>query len=176
MTHSEFKEVWNRIDRFIEETYAIPVRISDVADANTGDFDGASIQVAYDQDVESALFVLIHLFGHTVQWNISELWRQIGQNSGAGTAKTDEEMQLIYHYERDATRYSLGLLRAVQIEFLDRWASDFWHADWAFLSHFYRTGQKLDVLTLLKPGVGELLTPLPLPQFVPQRFTSRFSF
>ena len=40
--------------------------LGDVLDPNTGDFDGMSIKVDYDQDLETALFVLIHLFGHTV--------------------------------------------------------------------------------------------------------------
>jgi len=58
----------------------------------------------------------------------------------------------------------------------DRWACDWWHADWAFLEHYYRTGEKLDVRTLLRPGEGELLLPLPVPPFSPQRWVSRWSF
>ena len=101
MLDSELKDAFNRVERFIETHYDIPVSICDVLDPNTGDFDGASIQVDYDQDLEMALFVLIHLFGHTVQWNVSDTLRHLGQASQTG-GKSDEELRLIYAYERDA--------------------------------------------------------------------------
>ena len=63
---TDFQEAFNRVELLIENRYGIPVSISDVLDPNTGDFDGVSIKVDYDQDLEVALFVLIHLFGHTV--------------------------------------------------------------------------------------------------------------
>jgi hypothetical protein len=173
---SDFVAIYNRVERYIEERYGIPVSISDVLHPNTGDFDGASIKIDYDQDLEMALFVLIHLFGHTVQWNLSDTLRRLGQHSANARQLSDEELQEIYHYERDATRYSLALLHAAGVFHLDRWVSDFWHADWLFLRHLYRTGEKLDVRTLLQPGAGELLTPLPIPPFTPQRWMSRWSF
>ena len=169
-----FTDAFNRIERHIEDRYQIPVMISDVLDPNTGDFDGSRILVDYDQDIEMALFVVIHLFGHTVQWNLSERYRQIGIESQPG--KSEEELAEIYVYERDATRYSLGLLQEAGISGLDRWISDWWHADWRYLAHFYRTGEKLDVRTLIAPGQGECLTPLPLPPFTPNKWVSRWSF
>lgn len=175
LTDGDFQEAFNRVERYIESRYGIPVSISDVIDPNTGDFDGASIQVDYDQDLEIALFVLIHLFGHTVQWNLSDSLRHLGQRSQIG-GKTEQELIEIYEYERDATRYSLALLHAVGVYHLDRWVSDYFYADWAFLAHFYRTGEKLDVRTLLRPCAGEVLSPLPIPEFLPQRWVSRWSF
>ena len=63
---TDFQEAFNRVELHVETRYGIPVSISDVLDPNTGDFDGCSIKIDYDQDLEVALFVLIHLFGHTV--------------------------------------------------------------------------------------------------------------
>jgi hypothetical protein len=54
--------------------------------------------------------------------------------------------------------------------------SDWWHADWKYLEHFYRTGEKLNFRSLLRPGEGEVLTPLPIPEFTPQKWISRWSF
>ena len=59
---------------------------------------------------------------------------------------------------------------------MDGWASDWWRADFEYLLHFYKTGEKKDVRSLLKPGEGEALAPLPIPKFTPQRFASRWSF
>ncbi len=169
-----FKEAYDRVERRIEDRYQIPVAISDVLDPNTGDFDGMKILIDHDQDLESALFVLIHLFGHTVQWNRSEEYRRLGTDLSIG--KGEEELAKIFSYEKDATRISLQLLHEAGIKDLDRWVSDWWHADWRYLAHYYRTGEKLDFRTLLEPGVGETLTPCPIPEFTPQRWISRWAF
>lgn len=171
---TDFKEAYDRVERRIEERYGIPVSISDVLDPNTGDFDGASIKIDYDQSIESALFVLVHLFGHTVQWDTSAEYRELGRDLTIG--KSDEQLQRIYDYEKNATRYSLQLMHDAGIGDLDRWVSDWWHADWKYLKHYYRSGEKLDFKTLLKPNAGEVLTPLPIPEFQPQRWISRWSF
>lgn len=169
-----FKQAFDAIEARIEHRYGIQVVISDVLDPNTGDFDGERILLDYNQDLEIALFVLIHLFGHTVQWNISEEFRILGQD--LKLEKTEEELKRIYVYEKDATRYSIQLMEEAGVHGLDQWASDWWAADWIFLEHLYRTGEKLDVRTLLRPGQAEKLIPLEIPEFMPQRWCSRWSF
>ena len=171
---TDFQEAFNRVELHVETRYGIPVSISDVLDPNTGDFDGCSIKIDYDQDLEVALFVLIHLFGHTVQWNVSEEYRKLGIDTNPG--KSEEQLQRIYDYERDASRFSLQLLHDAGVHDLDRWVSDWWYADWEYLAHYYRTGEKLDTRALLRPGHGETLTALPIPPFTPQRWVSRWSF
>ncbi len=171
---TDFQEAFNRVELHLEKRYGIPVSISDVLDPNTGDFDGMSIKVDYDQDLETALFVLIHLFGHTVQWNISEEYRLLGIDTSPG--KSEEQLARFYDYERDASRFSLQLLHDAGVHDLDRWVSDWWYADWEYLAHYYRTGEKLDCRALLRPGQGDVLTALPIPPFTPQRWMSRWSF
>lgn len=166
--------IYNRVEHHIEQRYGVPVWIADVVADNNGDVNGAEIKIDFDQEIEIALFVLIHLFGHTVQWNTSETDRQLGLDNTPG--KSEEELARIGIYERDATRYSLSLLHDLNIHHLDRWVSDWWYADWRYLQHFYRTGQKLHAPSLLLPGEGALLTPLPIPSFQPQRYVSRWSF
>ena len=169
-----FKAAYDAVERRIEARYGVPVSISDVLDPNTGDFDGMRIQVDFDQDLESALFVLVHLFGHTVQWNVSEEYRQLGQDATPG--KSDAMLARFYDYEKNATRYSLKLMHEAGVLDLDRWVSDWWHADWKYLKHFYKTGEKLDFKALLKPNEGELLTELDIPEFKPTQWVSRWSF
>jgi hypothetical protein len=175
MTQAQFdyQAVYNRVVPIVEGKYGIEVTISDVVDPNTGDFDGERILLDYDQDLEVALFVLVHLFGHTVQWNVSEKWRSLGLNVAKG--KTEEEMRDIHEYEQGATRLGVQLLHEAGVADMDGWASDWWRADFEYLVHFYNTGEKLDVRSLLKRG-GEALSPLPIPRFTPQKFGSRWSF
>lgn len=169
----DYRAAYNQIIPVIEKKYGVEVMISDVVDPNTGDFDGQTILIDYDQDLEVALFVLIHLFGHTVQWNVSDEYRALGLNVAVG--KTAEEMAAITEYERGATQLGIALLHEAGVRHLDGWASDWWRADFEYLVHFYRTGEKKDVRGLLKRG-GEALAPLPIPHFTPTKFASRWSF
>jgi hypothetical protein len=171
---THFKQAYDLVEKRIENRYGIPVSISDVLEPNTGDFDGMRILVDHDQDLESALFVLVHLFGHTVQWNISAEYRALGADLTTG--KGAEVLAKIYDYEKNATRLSLQLMHDCGIKDLDRWVSDWWHADWKYLEHYYKTGEKLDFRALLEPGKGEVLQPLPIPEFTPQKWLSRWSF
>ena len=70
--------VFNQVEKLIESRYGIPVRVGDVYDPFTGDLDGEQIQIDHDIDAEEALFILVHLFGHTVQWSLSERGRTLG--------------------------------------------------------------------------------------------------
>src|SRR5215468_6657584 len=72
------REVFNTLEPYIERRYGVPVIIGDVPDPFTGDLDGSEIHVEYANDVETAVFIIAHLFGHTVQWNMSEYARRIG--------------------------------------------------------------------------------------------------
>lgn len=82
MKHPELTDVFvaafDRLEPYIEKKYGIPVRIRDVPNPFTGDLDGAEIHVDYDVDPETALFIIAHLFGHTVQWNLSSRARTLG--------------------------------------------------------------------------------------------------
>jgi hypothetical protein len=169
----DFQTAYNLIVPVIEKKYGVEVMISDVVDPNTGDFDGQTILIDYNQDLEVALFVLVHLFGHTVQWNISDEYRALGLNVAVG--KTPEEMAAITEYEQGATRMGIALLHEAGVTDMDGWASDWWRADFEYLLHFYKTGEKKDVRSLLKRG-GESLAPLPIPAFTPHKFASRWSF
>ena len=138
----DYKKAYDLVERRIEDRYNIPVSISEVLKPNTGDFDGLRIMVNYDQDLESALFVLVHLFGHTVQWNISAEYRELGTDLSIG--KGEAELARIHDYEKNATRYSLQLMHEAGVKDLDRWVSDWWGADWRYLKHYYQTGEKLE--------------------------------
>ena len=171
---TDFKTAYDRVERHIEDRYQIPVSINDVLDPNTGDFDGMKIEIDYAQELDSAFFVLVHLFGHTVQWNISAEYRELGSDLSIG--KGEDVLAKILAYEQNATRYSMQLMHDVGVKDLDQWVSDYFAADWKYLSHYYRTGEKLDFRKLIEPGKGALLTPLQIPEFKPQKWISRWSF
>ena len=164
-------EVFNLVERHVEDVYGLPVRIRDVPAPFTGDLDGAEIHVDYEESPENALFILCHLFGHTVQWNLSARAREIG--TVIQSNPSPELMAELGEYEEEACRYSLALLHRLGITDLDQWLSDFARCDLAYLTHFYRTGEKRPFLSFWKSG-EPVLEPLEIPPFEPQRWISRW--
>ena len=143
------RHVFDRVERHVEERWNIPVHIADVPNPFTGDLDGEQIIVDYDLEVEDAVFILIHLFGHTVQWNVSRRSREIGLSPPGSQVYTEELLAEIAAYEGEACAYSLQLLHDCGVHDLDAWVSDFAACDSAYLMHLYRTGEKRTVPLVL---------------------------
>jgi hypothetical protein len=164
------REVFNRLERYIEDRYQVPILISDVPDPFTGDLDGAEIQVDYAEDIESALFIIVHLFGHTVQWNTSQAARDIGYRVYPNPS--EEMIQRLREYEHEACQYSLQLFHEAGVHDLDGWLSDYAACDFAYLIDLYRTGKKKPFKSFWKDG-APLLVPRPIPRFEPTRWVAR---
>jgi hypothetical protein len=126
--------------------------------------------VDYDLEIEDAVFILIHLFGHTVQWNVSPRARDIALLRPA--TWTDEQLRAAMDYEHEACGYSLQLLHDAGIHDLDQWISDFAACDCAYLEHFYRTGEKRAFRSFWRDGTA-LVTPLAIPKFQPTQWLTR---
>lgn len=167
---ARFREAFNKIEAFIERRYGIPVVIRDVPDPFTGDLDGARIEVDFDQSAEDALFIIAHLFGHTVQWNVDPRARELG--SAALDNPTEEVLAELREYERIACRYSLQLFHEAGVRDLDGWMADFAECDSAYLMHFYRTGEKRPFRTFWRDGMPAL-EPLAIPHFQPTQWIAR---
>lgn len=165
------RRVFDAVERLIEDRWGIPVTISDVPNPFTGDLDGERIIVDHDVEIEDAVFILVHLFGHTVQWNVSERAREIAFRR-PGTW-TEEALAELAEYEREACRYSLQLLHEAGFHDLDQWVSDFAACDSAYLMHFYATGERGDFRRFWKEG-AERLQPLAIPEFQPAKWLSRY--
>jgi hypothetical protein len=168
-TPERFAEAFALVERRIEQRWGIPVRVRDVPDPFTGDLDGAEIHVDYDLDAEDTLFIVVHLFGHTVQWNCDADARAIGMHAGPWD---DATLARLRAYETDACRYSMQLFHDAGVHDLDQWLSDFAACDYAYLEHFYKTGDKRPFRTFWRDG-HRCLSPLPIPAFSPQRWLSR---
>jgi hypothetical protein len=166
-----FRQAFNRLERHIETRWNIPVVIRDVPNPFTGDLDGAEIHIDHDVTAEDALFILIHLFGHTVQWNLSADLRELGAVRGPGL--DEATLAALIEYEREACRYSLQLLHEAGVRDLDQWLADFAACDLAYLLHFYRHDEKRPFRSFWRDGQPHL-EPLAIPDFHPTRWVSRW--
>ncbi len=168
----DFRRVFRALVEQIERRYSLKVNVGPVTGSYTGQFDGKEIWVDLDKDPEEAVFILVHLFGHTVQWNCDEGLRQLGL---ANIGVTEADLPRIYRYERQASQLGLALLEATNEFRLARWLTDRFGADWKFLAHFYRTGEKVRFED--EDGADEpLLISIPIPHFTPQRWPVRGAF
>lgn len=113
-----FYGVFNRLEHHIEQRYGIPVVITQIPSPFTGDLDGARILLDFHLTPEDATFTVAHLFGHTVQWNVSPRARELGTLSPVGPSQ--ELLEELATYEREAARYSLALLRHAGAAHLDQ--------------------------------------------------------
>lgn len=164
------REVFNLLERHIERRYEVPIRISDVPEPFTGDLDGAEIQVDHAEDIESALFIIVHLFGHTVQWNTSAEAREIGYRLYPNPS--EEMIQKLRDYEHEACRYSLQLFHEAGVFDLDGWLSDYAACDFAYLLDLYRTGVRKPFKSFWQDN-APILQPKPIPRFQPTRWVAR---
>ena len=170
-TDDRFKEVFNTVEQHIERRYGVPVVISDVVHQFTGDLDGSEIRIDYELSLEEATFILVHLFGHTVQWNLSAYAREIGARVQANP--TEEQLAELARYELEACQYSLQLFHEAGVKDLDQWLADFHGCDFAYLRHFYATKEKRPFYSFWKDGQPPI-APLPIPEFQPTRWLSRW--
>lgn len=168
----QFKAAYDKVERRCEDGYGIPVKIGDCKDPFTGDFNGAEIQLDHTLDLDMALFVLGHLFGHTVQWVTDAGLRDLGMRY-ASSAPPEADKAKVRAYEADASRLALALFHEAGVHDLDQWLSDFSACDLAYLLHFYRTAEKRPMMSFWQDGTPRL-DPLPIPAFTPTKWVARW--
>jgi len=154
------------VQRHIEDCYHVRVMTRDIPDPLTGDLDGTEIHIDYAVTPEQRLFLLAHLFGHTVQWNVDPAIFELGRQY---KPPVDERLfPKIIEYEREAASYGLSLLHEVEICEIDSWFCAYTACDQAYLLHYHRTGAKGDFRDF-RPDEAPLIEPKPIPKFIPAK-------
>ena len=151
-----------RVEQHIEHTYGVRVITRDIPDPLTGDLNGAEIHIDQAVTAEQRLFLLAHLFGHTVQWNVIPGAFELGQPRQPPVSPDD--LPELMEYESEAARYALGLLHETGITSADQWFADYAACDAAYLRHYYVTGEKREFLSFWQEGAA-LIDAVPVPPF-----------
>lgn len=166
-----FEACANTLERYLTRRYRIPVLTFDVKDPFTGDLDGSEIHIDYLVTAEERLFLIAHLFGHTVQWSVRPASRHMG--NGLRIPVPESMIESVLDFEREAACYGLKLLHNNKIKDLDQWFADYSACDLAYLAHYYRTGTKVDAKSFWKRN-RPLLAPKPIPRiFKPKKWVAR---
>lgn len=141
--------------------YGVRVAMNDSVAPVVGDLDGQTIYVGKGLLPEQEAFLLLHLFGHTVQWNTDPDAFSLGTlQAPVG----EDKLEALAQYERQAARYGLALLHEAGIWCCDQWLADYSACDLAYLTQFYRSGEKPVFAACWKAGAS-LLDAQPIPPF-----------
>ena len=156
----------SRVQQRVEQFYGVKVVTRDIPDPLTGDLDGLEIHIDFAVTPEQRLFLLAHLFGHTVQWNSDPSAFEIGRQY---QPPVDERLfPKIIEYELEAARYGLALCHQAGVCEIEQWFSNYTECDQKYLLHYYRTGQKGDFYSFWSENVP-LVQPKAIPPFEPVR-------
>jgi hypothetical protein len=166
----QFRDAYGDVIKHLRARYGISVEVARIEPPLKGDLDGSRILVGDHNTEEERLFLVVHLFGHTVQWNVSAELRRLGMTMPV--KPTGEELDALEAYEREACRYSQQALHEVGISGLNQWLADYSACDLAFLRHLYRTGERRAFREFWMPG-QPLIAPLAIPPFTPTRWRRR---
>src|SRR5262245_28258464 len=122
--------LWLKITSQIVK-YGFAIEYRDLEPPRTGIFDGLKIVLDPDVDFEMQCFILLHLFGHSVQWVAPTIEHKLVALQN--TTDRGEFMRVLHDYEFEAARYGLQLMREAGVTDLAQWYSDFVMTDWKYV-------------------------------------------
>ena len=165
-------ELWVRAtSRIVKYGFAIEYR--DLEAPRTGTFNGRQIVIDPDVGFEMQCFILLHLFGHSVQWVAPSLEHKL--HDMQNTTDKERFLKVLRAYEFEAAQFGLQLLHEVGVTHLDPWYSDFVATDWRYVERFYREGQIPPWEECVATG-QPAVEPAPIPQLQHRQVAVRFAF
>src|SRR5215468_5011430 len=112
----ELVDLWGRAcSGIVKHGFVIEYR--DLEPPRTGIFDGMRIVIDPDVGFEMQCFLLLHLFGHSVQWVAPSLEHALGELQN--TSDRTRFMKVLHDYEAEAAGFGLQLLHEVGVTSLD---------------------------------------------------------
>jgi hypothetical protein len=153
--------------------YGFTIELADLEKPKTGTFDGLAIRVDALLSLEMQCFILLHLFGHSVQWvapSLADVLVGIQSN-----AHLESFLVALKTYEQQAARLGLALLHEMGVTDLDQWLTDSAETDWRYVERYYREGvipQWDDCIVAGQP----LFQPLAIPKLQRRKVHVRFAF
>ena len=165
-------ELWRTISSGIVK-HGFVIEYRDLEPPRTGIFDGLRIVLDPDVGFEMQCFLLLHLFGHSVQWVAPSLEHKL--EDLRCTQDKARFMQVLHDYEREAASFGLQLMRECGVTDLDQWYSDFVETDWEYVRRYYETDQLPAWDTCVVTG-APLIEPAPLPVIKHRQVEVRFAF
>jgi hypothetical protein len=165
-------DLWRRVTSGIVK-YGFVLEYRDLEPPRTGIFDGLRIVLDPDVGFEMQCFLLLHLFGHSVQWVAPSLEHKL--HDLQHTADRALFMRVLHAYEREAAGFGMRLLHEVGVTALDQWYADFVETDWRYVERFYETGS-LPPWSTCTMSDCSLIAEIAIPELKHREVDVRFAF
>jgi hypothetical protein len=169
---TDMVDLWVRISSGIVK-HGFVIEYRDLEPPRTGIFDGLRITIDPDVGFEMQCFLLLHLFGHSVQWVAPSLAQTVGELQN--TPDRARFMQVLRNYEFEAARFGMQLMHERGVTTLDQWYSDFVATDWRYVERFYET-DRIPPWTECIVNDAALIQPAPIPPLALRPVDVRFAF
>ena len=138
MPSNDMIDLWTKVSSgIVKKDFVIEYR--DLEPPRTGIFDGLRIVIDPDVGFEMQCFLLLHLFGHSVQWVAPSLEHKLEDLQN--TQNRARFMEVLRAYEFEAAGFGMQLMHEQGVTSLDQWYSDFVHTDWRYVERYYLYGQ-----------------------------------
>ena len=172
MPSNDIVDFWPRVSSgIVKKGFVIEYR--DLEPPRTGIFDGLRIVIDPDVGFEMQCFLLLHLFGHSVQWVAPSLEHKL--EALQSTQDRTHFMEVLRAYEFEAAGFGMQLMREQGVISHDQWYSDFVHTDWRYVERFYQESRIPPWHECIVTG-SPLIQPSPLPPLKHRQVEVRFAF
>ena len=146
---ADMVELWARSRPAIVK-HGFVIEYRDLEPPRTGIFDGLRIVIDPDVGFEMQCFLLLHLFGHSVQWVAPSIEHKLERPAA-------HRGQSAVHAGAARLRVRGGRLRHAAdaragVTDLDQWYSDFVETDWRYVERYYETDPLPDWKTCVVSG------------------------
>jgi hypothetical protein len=170
---NDMVELWVKVSSGVVK-YGFAIEYRDLEPPRTGIFDGLRVVIDPDVGFEMQCFLLLHLFGHSVQWVAPSIEDRL--HDLRRTEDKQRFMQALHDYEFEAARFGMQLLRETGVTpSLDQWYSDFVETDWRYVERYYQTDRIPPWHECVVSGCP-LIQPAPIPPLVLRPVEVRFAF
>ena len=169
---AEMVDLWVRISSGIVK-HGFVIEYRDLEPPRTGIFDGLRITIDPDVGFEMQCFLLLHLFGHSVQWVAPSLAHTVVELQT--TSDRARFLQVLRDYEFEAAQFGMQLMHDRGVTRLDQWYSDFVETDWRYVERFYQTDRIPGWTECIVSGCP-LIQPAPIPPLSLRPVEVRFAF
>jgi hypothetical protein len=165
--------LWTRTTKVVVE-YGLEISYGRLVRPKLGIFNGLRIVIDPAVGFEMQCFLVLHLFGHSVQW-VAPSYRPEILDAPAPENDLEGYLRALESYERNAARFGLQLLHESGIADLDQWFFDFAASDWKYVEAFYRIGIIPTWESCRVHGAGPI-EPLGIPPLKPRPVDVRYAF
>jgi hypothetical protein len=172
MPSNDLVRMWLAITSKIVK-YGFAIEYKDLEEPKTGIFNGVKITIDPDVEFEMQCFILLHLFGHSVQWVAPSIEHDL--DDLRNTSDKEVFLKALHAYEFEAAQFGMHLLHEVGVTDLDQWYSDFVETDWVYVDRFYREGAIPKWEDCIST-TDEIIAPRSIPELQHREVAVRFAF